>query len=127
MQGDAFAYQASETLGSAVAGDQAKLDFRLTHFCVLTGDAESAGEGEFAAAAESKSVDAGDNGLAAGFNGAQDSLSAQGEIASLDAVHLGELLNVGAGGKGLFSGTGEDGHANKIVRPDGVEDGLQFA
>ena len=124
---DAFADQASQPLRATIAGNQAELDFRLTHFCVLTGDAEGAGEREFAAAAESKTVDAGDDGFAAGFNGAQDSLSAQGEIAAFDTVDLGKFLNVGAGGKGFFAGTGEDGHANGIVRLDGVDDGLQFA
>ena len=127
LQGDALADKTRETLGAAVTRDQAELHFRLTHFGVVTGDAEGAGEGELAAAAESKSIDAGNDGFAAGFNGAKDSLTAQGEIATFDTVDLGELLNVGTGGKSFFARTGEDSDANGIVGLDGVDGGLQLA
>ncbi len=66
-EGGAAADEAGEALGSAVAGDEAELHFGEAEAGFVAGDAEGAGEGEFAAASEGYSVDSGDYGLAGGF------------------------------------------------------------
>ena len=67
-EGGGRADEAGEALGSAVAGDEAELDLGLAEAGGFAGDAEGAGEGELAAAAEGEAVDAGDDGLAAGLD-----------------------------------------------------------
>ena len=57
----AAANEACEALGSTVAGDEAELDLGKAEAGFVAGDAEGAGEGEFAATAEGDSVDRGDD------------------------------------------------------------------
>ena len=71
--------QTRQALGAAVAGDDAELDLGLAEAGVVRGDAQRAGHGQFAAAAQRKSLDACDHRLAQRLNAPEDGLAAQGE------------------------------------------------
>ncbi len=68
--------EAGETLGSAVAGDEAELYFGLSEAGGFAGEAHGAGHCELTASAEGEAVDEGDDGLAAGLDEAEDGLAA---------------------------------------------------
>ena len=136
-QGGAASGEAGQALGAAVAGQQAELDFGLTEVCGVCGEAEGAGHGEFTSAAEGESVDASEDGLAAGFKVAEDGLAAECEGLAFGGVEVGDLADVSAGGKGLVARAGEEddadgGVVNEVVhgevdfgeefRVEGVED-----
>ena len=88
---------------------------------VSAGDAEGAGQGELAAAAEGEAVDAGDDGLAAGLDLAEDVLAAVGDGSAGGGVGVGELADVGAGGEGAFAGAGEQDDADGGVGGERLE------
>ncbi len=105
--------EAREALGSAVSGDEAELDLRLAEARGFAGKAHVAGERELATAAKREAVDKRDDGFAAGLDLAKDGLSPERLRLARGGVGGGELVDVGAGGKGLFARPGEqdDAHA----------------
>ncbi len=108
LERGAAAGEAGQSLGAAVSGQEAELDFGLAEAGSVCGKAEGAGHGEFASAAEGKAVDAGEDGLAAGFHVAEDGLAAEGEGLAFGGVEGGDLADVGAGGEGLVARAGEE-------------------
>jgi hypothetical protein len=129
-EGGAGADEAREALGAAIAGDEAEFDFGKTETGFVTGDAESAGEGEFAAAAEGDAVDGGDDGLAGaleeGFDEGEDVLAALGDGEAGEGVGVGKGANVGAGGEGTIARAGDDDGAEGGVGGEGGEDELEL-
>src|SRR5512135_2507812 len=77
LERGAAADETRKTLRATVSGDETELDFWLTEFGVVGCDAEGAGHGEFATAAEREALDAGDDGLAQGLNAAENGLAAE--------------------------------------------------
>ena len=112
LERGAAAGEAGEALGAAVAGHQAELDFGLAEAGGVRGEAEGAGHGEFAAAAEGEAVDAGEDGLATSLNEAEDGLAAQGELLAGDGAGGGDFADVGARGEGLAARASEEDDAD---------------
>ncbi len=107
--------EAREPLRSSVAGDEAELDLRLAEARGFAGEPQVTGECELAAAAEGEAVDEGDDGLAAGFDEAEDGLATKGFPLARGRVGLGELADIGSGGEGLCPGAGGEDDADVRV------------
>ena len=115
-----------QPLRRSVAGQDAELDLGLAEAGGIGGDAQRAGEGELAAAAECEAVDAGYDRLAAGLHPRHDGLAAESEsFAGLNGGE-GELVDVGSGGEGLFACSGEQDDANAGVGVQDREDGFEI-
>ncbi len=129
-EGGAAADEPGKTLGSAVAGDEAELDLGEAETGLVAGDAEGAGESEFAAATEGDAVDGGDDGLAGalevGFDEGEDLVTALGVGTAGDGVGFGQGADVGAGGEGAIAGAGEQNDANGGVGGKGGEEVLKL-
>lgn len=119
--------KARKALGSAVACNHAKLHLRLAETCVFRRKTERAGHGKLTAAAKGEAADAGDGGLAEGFDGAKDGLAALREGFSLFGRESSNLANVGAGGEGARSSAGEQDGAYGVVGGEGAESGFQLS
>src|SRR4029077_8786872 len=77
---DTFAAESREALRAAVAGDDAEFHFRLPELGGFAGEADSAGKGELATAAEREPVDGANGGLSKSFEKVEDTLAEEGEI-----------------------------------------------
>ena len=113
--------QARQALRTAVAGDDAELDLGLAEARGRGGEAQGAGHGELAAAAEGEAVDDGENGLAEGLDAAEDALRAFGELLAGGGVDLGELGDVRAGGEGLAARAAQQDDAHRGVEGESGE------
>ena len=129
-EGGAAADEAGEALGSAVAGDEAELDLRKAETGLVAGDAEGAGEGEFAATTEGYAVDGGDDRLAGtlevGLDESEDLVATLGVGTARDGVGFGQGADVGPGGEGAIACAGEQDDANGGVSGEGGEEVLEF-
>ena len=105
-------HQARQPLRAAVAGNESELHLGLAELGVVAGQSHGAGHGEFAAAAERESVDAGDDRLAQVLDGVDDGLSLMRVGLGRDRRVLRQLADVGAGDEGLLARAGEDDDAN---------------
>jgi hypothetical protein len=118
-EGATWTDKASEALGAAVAGDQAKLDFGETQASLIAGDPEGTSEGKFAAAAESDTVNSGDNGFAGvleqRFDEREDMLAPLRDGEAGEGVGFGECANVGARCEGTITGAGKHDDAENGV------------
>ena len=106
---------------AADAGGDAEVDLGLAELRLLGGDNEVAQHGQFAAAAQGKAVDRGDDRLPE----PGDAVVAEGE--EIARVHLGiglvrHLLDVGAGGEGLVARAGQDQAADAVIVLDRIEE-----
>ena len=120
-----FADRAGQALGAADAGNGAERDLGLAELRGVGGDDDVAHHGELAAAAERIAADRGNGRLAA----ARDAVAADG--GEVRREHVDEalrlhLLDVGAGGKGLFA-AGHDDAADRVVRLEVVDGGGDLA
>jgi len=125
-QGRAAAYEAGEALGAPVARDEAEPGFGEAEESAVAGEAQGAGEGELAAAAEGYTIDAGDDGFAAGFDEGEDLLAALRDGEAGDGVGGGEAADVGTGGEGAVAGCGEEDDADGGLGGQGGEDVFEF-
>ena len=123
----AGADEAGQALGAAVAGDEAELDLGLAEAGGRGGEAQGAGHGEFAAAAEGEAVDAGDDGLAEGLDAAEDAVGAAGEEFAGGVVGFGEFADIGAGGEGFAASAAEQHHADGVVDGESGEEFVELA
>lgn len=123
---DALADEAGEALGSAVAGDDAEFDLGLAEFGVFGGDADGAGHGHFESAAEGEAVEGGEDGLAEGFELAEERLAFFRLALGGDGGEGGEFADVGAGDEGAVARTGEEEGADGGVLPDFGEEVGEF-
>jgi hypothetical protein len=108
-----FANGTRQALGATGAGNDAKFDFRLTKAGVVGGNDEVAHHRQFAAAAQGKAADGGDDWFAHAANG----FPVAGDEVAL--VHIGKAVgghtaDVGTGGKGFFA-AGDDHASNRRV------------
>jgi len=120
-EGLAAADEAGEALGSAIARDEAEFDFGKAEAGFVAGEAEGAGEGELATAAEGDSVEAGDDGFAAALDLGEDLLAALRDGEAGGGVGGDEAADVGSGGEGTVSGAGEQDDADGGVGGEGGE------
>ena len=113
-----FRQQTRQTLGAAIAGQQAETDFGLTEARMAFGDAPMAGKREFHAAAERDALDGGDARLAHAFDLGECELGVVGQHPRFfDGVDfIEELANVGTSNEARRSVTGEH-HRHHIVTP----------
>ena len=104
--GPALADVTREALRPAEAGRDAEADLGLAELGVLGGQADVAGQRQFAAAAEGEAVDGGDPGLRGRLEVAQTPARARRSAAPFgrEVLHLGD---VGAGDEGLVAGAGQ--------------------
>jgi 6,7-dimethyl-8-ribityllumazine synthase len=126
LERGAAADEAGEALRAAVAGDEAELELGQAEAGLVAGEAEGAGEGELAAAAEGDAVDAGDDWLAAAFDLGEDLLAALGDAAAGGGVGVDEAADVGPGGEGAVAGSGEQDDVDGVVRGEDGEDALEL-
>src|SRR5215468_3406937 len=107
-----------QALRAADARNDAKLDFRLTEFGIVRGDDEIALHGKFAAAAERKAGDRGDDRLA----GSSDAMPSGGKISKEDVgkSFAGHFLDIGAGCEGLV-GASDDDAADIVIGLERVD------
>ena len=122
--------EAGETLRATVAGDEAEFELGEAEAGLVAGDAEGAGEGEFAATAEGDAVDGGKDGLAGalevGRDEGEDVLAALGDGEAGEGVGLGEGADVGASGEGAVTRASDDEDADRGVGGESGEDALEF-
>src|SRR5204863_6456985 len=111
LQRDALAHETWKPLRPAVARRDPELDLGLAEFGVLGGDAQMAGEGELAPAAEREAVHGGDDRLAAGLELPQHRLPAEGARLPVERPLERELRDVGPGHECLRARAREDGAA----------------
>ncbi len=95
----ATADEPGQPLRASIARDNTELDLGLAKLGRFCRDPEGAGHGQLATAAESKTLNAGDDRLAHGFDAAKDRLTASGKVACGIGREVGEFAHVGAGGK----------------------------
>jgi hypothetical protein len=126
FEGGGGADDAGEALRTSIAGEQAELDFGLAEAGLVTGDAEVTGEGELAASTKSEAIDESDDGFAAGLDEVKDGLSTEGFLFPCGAVQGDEFVDVGSGGEGFVSCSGDKDDANGRVVGEGVEGGFEF-
>ena len=107
------AHEARQPLRASITGNDAQLHLRLAEARVVGSHAQSAGHGQFAASAEGKSLNAGDDRLAERLNAAQNGLAAQGEDLAFFRLGGGEFANIGARGESAASCPGEQDDANR--------------
>ena len=88
-----------QALGPAVAGHDAELHFRLAKPGILARQAERAGHGEFAAAAQSIAVHRRDDGFAQVFDQVEHVLAEERKLLAFDRRLPGQFVDVGAGHK----------------------------
>ena len=124
LEGSAGADQARQALGAAVARDKAELDLGLAEAGGGGGEAQGAGHGKFASAAEGKAVDAGDDGLSEGLNAAEDAVGTPGELLAIRG--LDEFANVGAGGEGFAASAAQEDHADGVVEGESGEEFVEL-
>ena len=108
FDGPAFADQLSKTLGAAIAGDEAEVDFGLAEFGRGNTKADMTGHCQLAAAAEGKAVDGRDDRLRAGGNPEKNIGALCGELLTgffTEALKFGDVRTCN---KGLRAGAGED-------------------
>src|SRR3989475_7021884 len=103
-----FSDDPRQPLRAPVAWGDAQLPLRLAEGGVLAGNAEVAGHGELAAAAQRVAVDGRDDGLATGFEAPQHRLAAQRAGLAVERPLLREVADVGARYERLRPGAGED-------------------
>ena len=126
LHGNALAHQAGQALRSAIAGNDAELDFRLTEFGILTGQAHGARQRDLAAAAQRESVDAGDHGLAAVLDQVQHRLAAVRVFLGGHGIVPGQLADVSARDERLVAGAGEEDGAHGRLALDLVKGAAQL-
>ena len=132
--GPGRADQAGEALGAAAAGDDAEQDLGLTEAGVVAGDAEVAGQGQLAAAAEREPGDGGDDRARDGGDGVERleerppiSATRSGRLDPRRGVPtpLGELRDVGPGREHLGA-TGDHHRPGLRLRPASVARRVQL-
>src|SRR5262249_15850520 len=101
-----------QALAAAVSGNDTELHFRLAKNGILGCDSKGAGHRELTTAAERKSIDGGDHGLAEIFYGIEDRLSCQRVLLPRDRSLGREFVDVGAGHEGFFTRSSKDNHAD---------------
>jgi hypothetical protein len=121
LQGAAFADKARQALRAAIAGDDSELDFRLTEVGILRGNSHRTGQSQFAAAAESKAIYGGDDGLAAVFNQGKQGLAALGKRLCFNRAEPCKIIDVGAGDERFLAIAGEDRDPHLNVIADGLK------
>src|SRR5580704_10193837 len=112
LHGDALTHEPWQSLCSAVTGNNPQLHFRLPQLGIFTGEADRTRQGDFAASAESESVEASDDGLPQILNEIEHALAAMRVLLAGDGVLLGQFGNVSARDEGFFTRTGEDDNAD---------------
>ncbi len=120
------AHQTSQPLCTAVAADDTEFYFRLAKPRIVGSDTQGAGHGQLAPAAKGESPDAGNHGLAQGFNFAKDALAPQCECPALFGAKRSEFADVGSGGKGTVPRAGEQKNANIGIGGKFVQHRFQF-
>jgi AcrR family transcriptional regulator len=114
-----------QALRSAKCRRHSKQYFGFGEKRPLTGDRQRRGFGDFAAAAEGKTVHGGDHRFPKRFQPRSEALAAHHEIAHrhirtlLDAAR--KFMNVGAGGKGALPGPGQYDRAYRSVGFNHIE------
>ena len=106
-------------------GGMPKTDLRLREAGVLRGEANIAGDSQFATTAECVTVDRGDDRLWQAFDGAGECLSLAPERQSLGRGEIDHLLDIGARGERAVAGAGEDDDPDRAILTEGVERGSQ--
>src|SRR5215213_3776975 len=106
-----LADESRQALGAAAAGDDAEVDLGLAEARRLAGDADVAGEGQLAAAAEAEAVDHGDDRLGEGVHGGEER-ARRHHVALRDGGAPHELTDVGAGDESLLARAGDDDDAD---------------
>ena len=114
LHGGAGAHDTGHALGAAEAGDDAQAHFGLAELGLLGSDADVAGQGHLAAAAQGEAVDRGDGGLLHQVHPQQDAVAQLTEGQALSHVHGGHLADVSAGDEGAAS-AGDDDHVDVVV------------
>ncbi len=102
---------------------------RLTSGCAKRafsdGEANIAGDSQFATAAECVPVDRGDDRLRQTLDGAGQRLPLAPECQSLGRSQIDHLLDIGARGERAIPGAGEDDDPDRAVLAERVERGAQ--
>jgi hypothetical protein len=118
--------EARESLGSAVAWDEAEFDLRKSETSPVAGEAQGASKREFTAAAECDAVDGSNDGLAAALDLSEDLLAALGDREAGNRVGFGKGADVGTRSEGAIPRAGNQYDANRGVGGKGDEDALQL-
>src|SRR6185503_567879 len=105
---------AGKALGTAAPRDQPEVDLRLAEAGLLRGDADVAGHGQLAAAAQAEAVDHRDHRLGEARHDVEDPRAAHG-VALVEGGAAGELADVRPGDERLLAGAGDDDHADPAV------------
>ena len=107
--------QSRQPLGTAKAGNEAKVDFRESESGVFRGIDEVACQGHLVSAAQGESIHCRDyrNGQALKF--ADNGLALMGENLGLKGAEGGELGDIGPGYKGFVSCPGKHEHPDILV------------
>ncbi|MNU88818.1 hypothetical protein D3C71_786400 [compost metagenome] len=117
--------QAQQPLAATEAGNQAEVDLRLADPGAVRGDAQVAGHGQFQAAAQRKTIDAGQHRLGHAFDAAHQLLAQQREVTSLNRAQSVHFRDVGTGHECLRAGPGQHHHPHLRVRRSGGKGRIQ--
>ena len=124
LLGHAQAHDAGQALGAAEAGGDAQAHLGLAEHGVVGADADVAGHGQLAPAAQSEPVDRSDHGLGQILQTQEHPAAVDAELLAVDGGEAFHLADIGARHEALVPFAGED-HAANGVLVDGLEGGLQ--
>ena len=118
-----LADEARQPLRAGKSRNQPEIDLRLPEARRVGRDAKRARHGKLAAAAERESVDGGNDRLAELLDEIEDVLAAERTLPRGIGRVACDLVDIGAGHKGLVAATGHDDAADRFVVLK-VENGL---
>jgi hypothetical protein len=98
--------QARQALGAGVAGEDAQGYFRQANLGIFSDHTDIAGQGQFHAATEGKSVNCGDNRGGEISDLLEHFLAAAAQFFTVFAVQLGKFGDICPGDKGFVAATG---------------------
>lgn len=126
FNGPPLADQTGKPLRSTEAGDDAKIDFRLTESGLRAGDPDMTGHCKLASATQGESVHGGDHGAIKTFNRQEGMLTTVRILSAGISVKGIQLGDIGAGGERLFPRSRDDHAPNRFVSRHVGDHSVQF-
>src|SRR5688572_16931935 len=112
--------ETGQPLRAAPARRNPQADFRLRKAGILRGEANIAGDGKLATAAECVAIDGGDDRLWQAFDGAGERLSLAPERHAPGRGEIDHLLDISACGERAVTGAGEDDDPDRAILTERV-------